>query len=119
MKRTYQTSKDLPADLQEKTLKELTLGYLNLKDECFDEAKLNFDLALAYDPKCADAFWGQMLVKFQLDDEDKLYQEPVLYKSAIFLPECENALKFAETNQKKTFENILERIHKINEGDNY
>lgn len=119
MKRTYQTSVDLPESEKNKTLKELKLGYLNLSDGMFEQAKMNFLLAIQFDSKCADAYWGLMLVKFQLKNEDELYSNPVVFKSAIYLPECEKALQFAEENQKKKFEDLLERIYKINEGDNY
>lgn len=39
MKRTYQTSKDLPESEVVKVLKELKLGYLNLSDGMFEQAK--------------------------------------------------------------------------------
>ena len=119
MKRTYITSLNLDEQLAKKAKKELTLGYLNLEDGMFEQAKLNFELALEFDKTCADAFWGLMLVKFQLKDEDELYANPIKYKSAIYLPECQKALDYAQENQRKVFTNILDRIFKINEGDNY
>lgn len=119
MKRTYKTSVDLAESEIPKTIKELKLGYLNLSDGMFEQAKMNFLLALQYDSKCADAYWGLMLVKFQLRNEDELYSNPVVYKSAVYLPECEKALQFASETQKKQYGDLLERIVKINEGDNY
>lgn len=119
MKRTYQVSSDVPENERPKALKELKLGYLNLSDEMFEQAEMNFLLALQFDKKCADAYWGQMLAKFQIANEDDLYTNPVTYKSAIYLPECQNALQFADENQKKIFDSLLESIYKINEGDNY
>jgi len=119
MKRTYQVSNDLREDVKERALKELKLGYLNLSEKMFDQAKINFLLTLQYDSKCADAYWGLMLEKFQLGNEDELYSNPVKYKEAIYLPECEQALQFAEKNQLKRFKNLLERIYAVNEGDNY
>lgn len=119
MKRSYQVSIDLPESEVPKTLQELKLGYLNLRDGMFEQAKMSFLLVLQYDSKNADAYWGLMLVKFQLENEDELYHNPVTYKSAIYLPECEKALQFAEDNQKKVYLDLLERIYKINEGDNY
>ncbi len=119
MKRTYQTSVDLPESEHKKTLDELKLGYLNLSDGMFEQAKLNFLLALQYDSKCADAYWGLMLCKFQIKNEDELYSDPVTYKSVLYLPECEKALEFAEENQRKQFDGLLERIYQVNEGDNY
>ncbi len=119
MKRQYKTSAELPESEVAKTIRELKLGYLNLSDGMFEQAETNFLLVLQYDSKCADAYWGLMLVKFQLTNEDELYSNPVMYKSAIYLPECDKALTFAEDNQRKQFESILERIYKINEGDNY
>ena len=119
MKRTYQTSSNLPESEKVKVKNELKLGYLNLADGMFEQAKLNFDLALQYDDKCADAWWGLMLVKFQLKNEDELYSNPMTYKMAIYLPECEKALEVADENQKKIYEGLLERIRTINLGDNY
>lgn len=119
MKRTYQVSKDLPENEKERALKEVKLGYLNLSENMFDQAKINFLLALQYDSKCADAYWGLMLEKFQLGNEDELYSNPVKFKEAIYLPECEKALQFAGENQLKQFKDLLERIYAINEGDNY
>ena len=46
MKRSYQTSPDLNPEDKTKTMKELNLGYLNLSDEMFEQAKTNFLLAL-------------------------------------------------------------------------
>ena len=119
MKRTYQTSKDLPESEVVKVLKELKPGYLNLSDGMFEQAKMNFLIALQFDSKCSDAYWGLMLVKFQITNEDELFANPVTYKSAIYLPECENALQLADETQKKIYDGLLERIYKINEGDNY
>lgn len=119
MKRTYQASNNLSDDLKSKVEKELKLGYLNLEDGCFDQAKLNFDVAIGFDEKCADAFWGLMLVKFQIENEDALDQNPVKFKEVLFLPECQKALEFAEKTQKKKFESLLQRIRQINDGENY
>lgn len=119
MKRTYQTSATLSEEMKLKVEKELKLGYLNLSDGFFEQAKLNFLLALQYDSTCSDAYWGLMLEKFQITNEDELFSNPVRYKSAIFLPECEKALQYADENLKKTYQGMLERIYKINEGDNY
>lgn len=119
MKRTYIATSTLSQDEQEKTQKELKLGYLNLTEGMFEQAKINFMLALQFDSRCADAYWGLMLVKFQIKNEDELKVNPLTYKSAIFLPECEKALEFAEENQKKVFDNLLESVYKVNEGDNY
>ena len=119
MKRNYQVSSGLAEKDATKTLKELKLGYLNLSDGMFEQAKTNFLLTLQYDSKCADAYWGLMLVKFGLKNEDDLFANPVYYKSAIYLPEYEKALEFANETQKATYQSLLERIYKVNEGDNY
>lgn len=119
MKRTYQLSSNLSKEVEEKARKELELGYLNLSDEFFEQAKTNFLLTLQYDEKCADAYWGLMLVKFSLSNEDELYQNPVKFKSALYLPECEKALELADEDLKNKYLSLLERIQKINEGDNY
>ncbi len=117
MKRTYQVSADVAE--KEKALKELNLGYLNLEDRMFEQAKLSFEIVLQFDPKCADAYWGLMLTKFQLSNENDLTDNAILYKTAIYLPEYENAMNYADKNQKKRFEDMLENIHKINAGDNF
>lgn len=119
MKRTYLTSKNLSEENKDRALKELTLGYLNLKEGFFQQANLSFQMALEIDPDCADAWWGLMLAKFELSNEDELYSEPMKYKSAIYLPECEKALALAEEDQKKRFQDLLERIYKIQEGEQY
>ncbi len=119
MKRTYQISSNLDKQISEKAQRELNLGYLNLSDECFEQAKMNFLLTLQYDNKCADAYWGLMLVKFSLSNEDELFSNPIKYKSAIHLPECEQALNNADEGLKNKYMSLLERIYKINEGDNY
>ena len=119
MKRQYETSENVSSEDAEKVLKELRLGYLNLSDGAFEQAKMCFTLALQYDSKCADAYWGLMLEKFQIKNEDVLETEPVLYKSALALPECQNALQFANEKQLAQYQNLLERIEKVSEGDNY
>ncbi len=119
MKRQYEASEHLSPEDEAKVLKELKLGYLNLSDGAFEQAKMCFMLALQYDSKCADAYWGLMLVKFQIKNEDVLETEPLTYKVALALPECQNALQFASDKQQAQYQNLLERIVKINEGDNY
>lgn len=119
MIRTLKVSNGLSSEIKEKALKELRLGYLNLSDECFEQAKLNFLLTLQYDSKCADAYWGLMLAKFQISSEDELHSNPVKYKSAIYLPECKQALDNADEDLKNNYINLLERIVRINEGENY
>jgi len=119
MKRTYQPSQGLSEELAEKVSKELKLGYLNLSDKFFEQAKINFLLALHLDDKCADAYWGLMLVKFGLESEDFLYSEPVKYKSVLLLPECQKALELADETLRKKYDDLLERINKIQEGESY
>ena len=117
MKRTYQVSAGI-AD-KERALKELNLGYLNLEDKMFEQAKLSFGIVLQYDPKCADAYWGLMLAKFQLSNENDLTNNAVLYKTAIYLPEYDNAMKYADKDQKSRFDDMLENVYRINAGDNF
>lgn len=119
MKRSLFISEELSANDAKKIEAELRLGYLNLEDQMFDQAKMNFDLALQIDNSCAEAYWGLLLVKFQLDSEEKLFIDAATYKSALYLPEYENALKYASEKQKKIYQGLLERIYKINEGDKY
>lgn len=119
MKRTYQTSAGLSEENAKRTMQELKLGYLNLNDGFFPQAEVNFKLALEFDKTCADAYWGLMLTKAQCKNEDDLYSNPVIYKGILFIPECKLALESAEKGLRKKYLDLLERITKINEGDNY
>lgn len=119
MKRKYFASENLPDETKSCAEKELELGYLNLDDECFEQAEINFKYVLALDEKCAEAWWGLMLAKFQISNEDQLYAEPMKFKSVLLLPECQKALEFANDAQKNIYSDLLERINKINEGENY
>ena len=119
MKRKHQPSANLSDELFEKVSNELKLGYLNLADEFFVQAQMNFMLALEYDPNCADAFWGLMLVKLEVSNEDDLLGKPVQFKIALQMDECKKALELADKATKKQYESLLDRIIKINEGDNY
>lgn len=119
MKRTYCPSSGLDKEKAEKVRKELSLGFLNLSDGFFEQAKMNFLLALNLDDKCADAYWGLMLEKCQIENEDWLYSSPVKYKAVVMLPEYEKALSLADEDLKNKYLDLLERIYKINEGDNY
>ena len=117
--RVYSVSEDLDEVEKKKALKELKLGYMNLSEELFDQAKMDFVLALQYDSKCADAYWGLMLEKCQIRSENDLFINPVKYKEVVFLNEYQNAMKFASEFQKKYYAELLERIYAINEGENY
>ena len=109
----------MPDDKKEKLLRELKLGYLNLSDGLFDEAQMCFDVALCFDENCAEAFWGKMLAKLQVKEEDFLNSQANDFKLATQLVECEKALKLASEEQKKVYENLLAQINKINQGENY
>lgn len=119
MKRSLFMSDGLSDFDQRRVLNELKLGYLNLEDEMFEQAKLNFQLVLQIDKKNADAYWGLMLVKFQLKSEELLFTDAVTYKSAIYLPEYEKAMQLAQEKQVKIYEGLMQRIYEINQGDNY
>ncbi len=119
MKRNHVASAGLEEETKRNVEIELDLGYLNLSDEFFEQAEQNFTRAISLDEKCADAWWGMMLSKFQISNEDQLFAEPVKFKSVLLLPECQNALEFANAEQKNIYADLLERINKINEGDNY
>ena len=80
MKRELKVSDGVP----ESALKELKLGYINLADGFFDLAQTNFDLVILSDPKCADAFWGLMLCKCHIRNEDVLLTNATLYKNIVF-----------------------------------
>lgn len=118
MKRRYEASENLKDEEKLKVEKELRLGYLNLSEMLFDQAKINFTLALQYDSACADAYWGLLLCKFQLKNEDLLFENPVAYKDVVFLSEYENAMRFASDEKRNVYNQILERIYAINQGDN-
>ncbi len=119
MKRQHVASDSLSQEEKTKVEKELKLGYLNLADGCFAQAELNFKVSLGMDERCADAWWGLALCKFQISNEDELFIQPVKFKSILFLPECQKALEYASESQKAIFDDLLERINKINQGDNY
>ncbi len=119
MKRSLFVSQSLSAEDKQRVQNELVLGYLNLEDEMFDLAKLNFDLVLQIDEQNADAYWGLMLAKFQLKSEELLFTEAATYKSLVYLPEYIKAMEYAQDTQKKIYEGLLKRIYEINEGDNY
>ena len=117
--RFYQASESLGENEKANVLKELRLGYLNLSEGMFEQARINFLLALQYDSKCADAYWGLMLYKLRIKTEDQLLKDPVAYKDAMSMQECQNAFTFADDGQKKNFEDLLEGINAIVVGDNY
>jgi len=119
MKRKYQASKDIAEFDKERVNKELKLGYLNLSEHLFEQAKINFLLALQFDSGCADAYWGLMLEKYKIANEEDLYQNPVKYKDIVYLNEYEQAMAFADKDQKNAYNQLLERIYAIKEGENY
>ncbi len=119
MKRTFQASKGVLPEVEKRVLQELKLGYLNLSDGFFPQAEVNFKLALQLDKACADAFWGLMLVQFECKNEDELYSNPVAYKGVLDVEQCKLALESADKSLRKKYLDLLERIYKIREGENY
>ena len=119
MKREFKASQNLSNELRHEVENELKLGYINLEEGMFAQAKENFELVLSLDPVCAEGFWGKMLEKCQIQNENELLDKPTKYKNVIFLPECENALKYATNEQKKIYENLLENVKKINDSENF
>lgn len=119
MLRKYSVSASLPAQKAEQALKELKLGYLNLEDGYFAQAEQNFAIVLMIDENCADAHWGMMLAKLKLDNENKLFSQPVKYKNVLSLPECKKAFECADEGTKNKYNDLLERVLQINEGENY
>lgn len=119
MRREHTLSKNYTSEDADSLRKELKLGYINLEDGLFDLAQMNFEIVLRSCEDCADAYFGLMLCKLQLANENELSRNPTKYKNAISLAECEKALKFADENQKNIYNTLLEQIYKINEGDNY
>ena len=94
----------------EDTFRELKLGYLNVKEEMYDLAQTNFDLVIIADKTCADAFWGLMLCKLQVNDENVFVAEPDKYTSVFRLKEYQNAMKYATKEQKATYTNFIKDI---------
>lgn len=119
MSRHYQASKSLSEEDQAKVLKELRLGFLNLSESMFEQARLNFSLALQYDSKCADAYWGLMLYKLRIADEGQLLKAPLKFKDVLKMAECQNAFTFGDDIQKKIYEDLLEGVNAIVTADNY
>lgn len=119
MKRTYQTSNKISSEDEIKTTKQLKLGYLNLSENFFEQAEMNFKIALELDGFCADAYWGLMLAKLKVKNEDELYSNPLQNKDATKMMECKKALEFADENTRKIYLQLLEQINKVNQGENY
>lgn len=119
MMRSFFSSEGLSPEDKKRVENELLLGFLNLEDEMFELANLNFELVLQIDPQNADAYWGLMLAKFQIRSEELLFTNAVTYKSVVYLPEFDKAMQFALPTQKKIYEGLLKRIYEINDGDNY
>lgn len=117
--RFYQASKSVSPEQQSSVLKELRLGYLNLSEGMFEQARLNFLLALQYDSKCADAYWGLMLYKLKVKNEGELLKDPMAFKNVMSMPECQNAFTFGDDGQKKIYEDLLEGVNAIVTGENY
>ncbi len=117
--RMYQASDSVKPERQPRVLKELRLGYLNLSEGMFEQARLNFLLALQYDSKCADAYWGLMLYKLKIKDEGELLKDPMAYKDIMTMAECQNAFTFGDDGQKKIYEDLLEGVNKIVMGNDY
>lgn len=116
--RVYYASEGISEEDRTKVVKELKLGYMNLSEELFEQAKMDFMLALQYDSKCSDAYWGLMLEKCQIRDEGELFSNPIKYKEVVFLNEYQHAMEFANETQKKYYEELLERIYAVNQGEN-
>ncbi len=119
MLRQLFVSKDLDEQLSMKLQKELKLGYINLQDQMWEQAKLCFNLILQADEKCADAYWGIMLANLELSNENDLSSDPLKFKDVLQMPELRKALQNANQSQTKIYTDILENIIKINVGDNY
>ncbi|MBE7075531.1 MAG: hypothetical protein E7375_00485 [Clostridiales bacterium] len=119
MRRKLFVSEGLEDALKDRVQKELKLGYINLEDSMFEQAKQNFEIVLEYDSDCADAYWGLMLVKYQISNEKQLRSEPLKYKTVPYMPECQKALELASDQQKRQYKDLLETIYQINQGDNY
>lgn len=119
MLRKMFVSQNLPAEESDKILRELKLGYINLKEKYFDLAKQNFQLVLEFDPNCSEGFWGLALANDNVANESELYSDPAKHKNFINTCECQNALKFAQEDQKNIYNDLLTKVYQINEGNNY
>lgn len=103
----------------EDTLRELKLGYLNIKDGMFDLAQTNFDMVIISDKTCADAFWGLMLCKLQVRDENVFITDAEKYTKIFHLKEYQNAIKYANKEQKATYVNFIKDIPGYEMADDY
>ena len=119
MKRLYEASSGVSEEIKESVVKELRLGYMNLDEGMFEQARINFQLAISLDPKCADAYWGLMLLKLKIQNEDDLTENPVTYKNAINLPEYQKAMETASEEKEKIYDALMEGVRAVNAGDNY
>ena len=119
MKRFYEASSGVDEETAKSVVKELRLGYMNLDEGMFEQARINFQLAISLDPKCADAYWGLMLFKLNIKNEDDLTENPLDYKNAINLAEYKKAMECAGDDKKKIFDTLMEGVRAVNAGDNY
>lgn len=111
MKRHFECSQNLSEDVKIKVEKELELGFLNLSEKFFEQAKMNFEVAKNIDKKCPDAFWGLMLVKVKAENEDFLYREPEKFRKVLKFRELKLAREFASENLRKKYDDLLQNIY--------
>lgn len=119
MKRQYQGSQNLSEEKKVRVDKELKLGFLNLSEGFFEQAKMNFELALQFDPNAPDGFWGLMLAKLGATNEDDLNEYPMKFKDAVNMQECQSAQENASEDLKKIYQSLLENVMKVSNGENY
>lgn len=117
--RIYQASNSVAPEQQINVVKELRLGYLNLSEGMFEQARINFLLALQYDSKCADAYWGLMLYKLKIKEEGELLKNPKAFKEVLKMSECQNAFTFGDDGQKKVYEDLLEGVNRVVMGGEF
>lgn len=111
MNREYYASPNVTDEvIRQKVVDELNLGYFNLSDGLFEQAKLNFSLALQFDKRCSEAYWGLALCKLQIRDESVLNEKPSTYKNITGLSEYKKALDYATEKQKKVYKRLTEQI---------
>ena len=117
MKREFKVDK-LCKD-RESVLNELKLGYINLADGLFSLARVNFNMVIHADPTSADAYWGVMLAENEIPREEMLKTSPMQYKDVIKSNEYENAMEYADVEQKKIYLELASEVIKLNEAENY
>ena len=77
---------------------------ISLRDGYFEKAKGYFNKALDINPRCAQAYWGLLLCKYQAkNDADLVDKTSGRISNIENIPEYKNSLKYADKTQLNRF----------------